>query len=44
MDEGATQSQSSHPGARLAAARERAGMTLQQAAERLRLDVGTLQA
>jgi cytoskeleton protein RodZ len=44
MDEGATQSQSGSPGARLAAARERAGMTLLQAAERLRLDVGTLQA
>ncbi len=44
MDEGATQSQSSSPGARLAAAREQAGMTLQQAAESLRLDVATLQA
>ncbi|MFI4868343.1 MAG: helix-turn-helix domain-containing protein [Steroidobacterales bacterium] len=44
MDEGATQSQSSNPGARLAAAREHAGMTLQQAAESLRLDVATLQA
>lgn len=44
MDEGAAQSHSSSPGARLAAARERAGMTLLQAAERLRLDVATLQA
>ena len=44
MDEGATQSQSSNPGARLAAAREQAGMTLLQAAEQLRLDVATLQA
>src|SRR6202165_2563710 len=44
MDEGAAQSHSSSPGARLAAARERAGMTLLQPAERLRLDVSTLQA
>src|ERR1700674_4100554 len=44
MDEGAAQSQSNSPGARLAAAREHAGMTLGQAAERLRLDVATLQA
>jgi cytoskeleton protein RodZ len=44
MDEGAAQSHSSSPGARLAAAREHAGMTLLQAAERLRLDVATLQA
>jgi cytoskeleton protein RodZ len=44
MDEGAAQSDSGSPGARLAAAREHAGMTLQQAAERLRLDVATLQA
>jgi cytoskeleton protein RodZ len=44
MEEGVAQSQSSSPGARLAAAREQAGMTLLQAAERLRLDVATLQA
>jgi len=44
MDEGAKQSQGSNPGARLAAAREQAGMTLQQAAESLRLDLATLQA
>jgi cytoskeleton protein RodZ len=44
MDEGAAQSHSSSPGARLAAAREQAGMSLLQAAERLRLDVATLQA
>jgi cytoskeleton protein RodZ len=44
MDEGEAQSHSSSPGARLAAAREQAGMTLPQAAERLRLDVATLQA
>ncbi|HEX2790101.1 MAG TPA: RodZ domain-containing protein [Steroidobacteraceae bacterium] len=44
MDEGAPQSQSSSPGARLAAAREHAGMTLTQVAERLRLDIVTLQA
>jgi cytoskeleton protein RodZ len=45
MDEGEEQAlSSSNPGARLAAAREQAGMTLPQAAERLRLDVGTLQA
>ena len=44
MDEGAAQSQSSSPGARLAAARERAGMTLIQAAEHLRVDVATVQA
>ncbi|HEY4973739.1 MAG TPA: RodZ domain-containing protein, partial [Steroidobacteraceae bacterium] len=44
MEEGAAQSPSSSPGARLAAAREQAGMTLVQAAERLRLDVATLQA
>jgi cytoskeleton protein RodZ len=44
MDEGEAQSISSSPGARLAAAREQAGMTLAQAAERLRLDVATLQA
>lgn len=44
MEEGAAQSQSSSPGARLAAAREQLGMTLPEAAERLRLDVATLQA
>jgi cytoskeleton protein RodZ len=44
MDEGEAQFHSSSPGARLAAAREQAGMTLPQAAERLRLDVATLQA
>jgi cytoskeleton protein RodZ len=44
MEEGAAQSHSSSPGTRLAAAREQAGMTLLQAAERLRLDVATLQA
>jgi cytoskeleton protein RodZ len=44
MDEGEAQSHSGSPGARLAAAREQAGMTLAQAAERLRLDVATLQA
>jgi len=44
MDEGEAQSHDSSPGARLAAAREQAGMTLAQAAERLRLDVATLQA
>jgi cytoskeleton protein RodZ len=44
MDEGAAQIHSSSPGARLAAAREHAGMTQLQAAERLRLDVATLQA
>jgi cytoskeleton protein RodZ len=44
MDEGAGQSHSSNPGARLAAAREHAGMTLNEVAERLRLDVATLQA
>jgi cytoskeleton protein RodZ len=44
MDEGAAQPHSSNPGARLAAAREAAGMTLPQVAERLRLDVATLQA
>jgi cytoskeleton protein RodZ len=44
MEEGAAQSHSSSPGARLAAAREQAGMTVQQAAESLRLDVATLQA
>src|SRR3984885_805528 len=44
MDEGAAQSHSSNPGARLAAAREQAGMTLTQVAERLRLDIATLQA
>src|ERR1700734_3924521 len=47
MDEGAAQtthSASSNPGARLAAAREAAGMTLTEVAERLRLDIGTLQA
>jgi cytoskeleton protein RodZ len=44
MDEGAAQAQSSSPGARLAAAREHAGMTLPQVAERLRLDIATLQA
>jgi cytoskeleton protein RodZ len=44
MDEGAAQIHSSSPGARLAAAREQAGMTVLQAAERLRLDVATLQA
>jgi cytoskeleton protein RodZ len=44
MEEGAAQSQASAPGARLAAAREHAGMTVLQAAERLRLDVATLEA
>jgi cytoskeleton protein RodZ len=44
MEEGAAQSHSSSPGARLAAAREQAGMTVLQAAESLRLDVSTLQA
>jgi cytoskeleton protein RodZ len=45
MDEGAAQSHnSSNPGARLAAAREQAGMTLTQVAESLRLDIATLQA
>src|ERR1700681_108315 len=44
MDEGAAQSHSSSPGARLAAARERAGMTLLPAAESPPLDVATLQA
>ena len=44
MDEGAGQSHSSNPGARLAAAREHAGMTLNDVAERLRLDIATLQA
>jgi cytoskeleton protein RodZ len=44
MDQGPAQSHSSSPGARLAAAREQAGMSLLQAAERLRLDVATLQA
>src|SRR5580704_10623435 len=44
MDEGAAQSHSSNPGARLAAAREHAGMTLNDVAERLRLDIATLQA
>jgi cytoskeleton protein RodZ len=44
MDEGAAQLHSGSPGARLAAAREHAGMTQLQAAERLRLDVATLQA
>jgi cytoskeleton protein RodZ len=44
MEEGAAQSQTSSPGARLAAAREQSGMTLVEAAERLRLDVATLQA
>ena len=44
MDEGAGQSHSGNPGARLAAAREAAGMTLPQVAERLRLDIATLQA
>ena len=44
MDEGAAQSHSGNPGARLAAAREAAGMTLPQVAERLRLDIATLQA
>ena len=45
MDEGAAQSHSSsNPGARLAAAREAAGMTLTQVAESLRLDIATLQA
>jgi len=42
--EGAAQAESSNPGTRLAAAREQAGMTLAEAAERLRLDVATLQA
>src|SRR6204780_3298061 len=44
MEEGAAQSHSGSPGARLAAAREQAGMTVLQAAESLRLDVATLQA
>jgi cytoskeleton protein RodZ len=44
MEEGVAQSHSSSPGARLAAAREQAGMTVLQAAESLRLDVATLQA
>jgi cytoskeleton protein RodZ len=44
MEEGVAQSSSSSPGARLAAAREQAGMTVLQAAESLRLDVATLQA
>jgi len=44
MEEGAAQSHSSNPGARLAAAREQAGMSVLQAAESLRLDVATLQA
>ena len=44
MVEGAAQSHSNNPGARLAAAREHAGMTLTQVAERLRLDIATLQA
>jgi cytoskeleton protein RodZ len=44
MDEGAAQSHSSNPGARLAAAREHAGMTLNDVAERLRVDIATLQA
>lgn len=44
MDEGAAQSHSSNPGARLAAAREAAGMSLTEVAERLRLDIATLQA
>jgi cytoskeleton protein RodZ len=44
MDEGAGQPHSSNPGARLAAAREAAGMSLSQVAERLRLDIATLQA
>src|SRR3984885_5366703 len=44
MDQGAAQPHSSSPGARLAAAREHAGMTVLQAAERLRLDVATVQA
>ena len=44
MEEGANQSQSGSPGARLAAAREQAGLSLNEVAERLRLDIGTLQA
>jgi cytoskeleton protein RodZ len=44
MEEGAAQSHSSSPGARLAEAREQAGMTVLQAAQSLRLDVATLQA
>jgi len=44
MQEGAAQSTGSGPGARLTAAREQAGMTLQEAAERLRVDVSTLEA
>jgi len=44
MEEGAAPAQNSDPGTRLAAAREHAGMTLAEAAERLRLDVATLQA
>jgi len=44
MEEGAAPAQNSDPGTRLAEARERAGMTLAEAAERLRLDVATLQA
>jgi cytoskeleton protein RodZ len=44
MEEGAAPAQMSDPGTRLTAAREHAGMTLADAAERLRLDVATLQA
>jgi cytoskeleton protein RodZ len=44
MEEGAAPAQNSDPGTRLAAAREHAGMTLAEAAERLRLDVATVQA
>ena len=47
MEDGAapsSQSDSSNPGARLAAAREQAGISVLQAAESLRIDVGTLQA
>src|SRR6202521_60582 len=44
MEEGTAPAQNSDPGTRLAAAREHAGMTLAEAAERLRLDVATLQA
>jgi cytoskeleton protein RodZ len=44
MEEGAAPGKNGDPGTRLAAAREHAGMTLAEAAERLRLDVATLQA
>ncbi len=44
MSEGPVESASSGPGARLASARERAGLTLIQAAEQLHLDAATLRA